>query len=140
MAARALGDSEILSRTERALIDSLSRSPPHVGAANVQAVPELALTALAIEALLASKGKPAQAAIERGRRFLIRHQLRAGAIPAAFEPELADGAFPLSVVIPALRSDVTAHALLALLERGAILPPRKRSKLTANPSKPIRFF
>jgi hypothetical protein len=115
LAARSLGDGKTLARAERALVDALRDSPPHVGAANVRAIPELALTAIAVEALTPSRDRRSRSAVERGRAFLFAHQLRAGSVPAAFDPKLAAGAFPVSVVVPALRSDVTAHALLALL-------------------------
>lgn len=114
LAARAVGDGQTLARVERALLDVIEARPPYVGAANVRSIPELALTAIAVEALAPSRDARARAAVERGRAFLLAQQLRTGRIPAAFEPELARGAFPLSVVVPALRSDVTAHALLAL--------------------------
>jgi hypothetical protein len=46
---------------------------------------------------------------------LRRWQLLGDRIPAALEPKLIRGAFPISPVVDAARCDVTAHALLALL-------------------------
>ncbi len=115
MAARAIGDSATLARSERALSDSIRTAAPYRGGANVRSIPELALTAAAVEALRPSRDRRARAAVQRGRAFLSSHQFRGESIPAAFDPELAEGGFPLSPVAPGLRSDVTAHALLALI-------------------------
>jgi len=78
----------------------------------------LALTALSIEVLSASPRRDAatEAAIERARAFLLVHAFdRIERIGAALDPRLALGAFPLAPHTDFLRSDVTAHALLALL-------------------------
>jgi AMMECR1 domain-containing protein len=109
LAAEARGDGETRARAERALIDSLRKSAPHAGGAAVTEVPELALTALAVEALARSRGS-----VRRGLTFLRRWQILPGRRPAALSP-VALGAFPASPVAALLRSDVTAHALTALL-------------------------
>jgi AMMECR1 domain-containing protein len=113
LAARELGDARVLARCERSLIASLRSSPPHQGGAAVTAVPEIALTAIAIEALAGLESRTAEAAVARGRSFLRRWQI---ATPnAALDPALARGAFPASPVVSLLRCDVTGHAVLALM-------------------------
>jgi hypothetical protein len=81
-------------------------------------VPEIALTAITVEALapLLATSAQTRAAVARARRFLERWQLRPGRVPAALDPTFAEGAFPLSPVVPFGRGDATAHALLALRE------------------------
>jgi hypothetical protein len=77
-------------------------------------VPETALTALAVEALAHERPAWARRAVERGLEFLERMQLVEGRIGAALDPQMAYGAFAASPVQDLLRSDITAHALLAL--------------------------
>jgi hypothetical protein len=79
-------------------------------------VPETAVTGLAVEAL-AHRSEPwARAAVARGRGFLERMQLIGSRISAAMDPTLAHGAFSASPCADFLRCDITAHALLALLD------------------------
>jgi len=118
MAARARGEARILERCERALIASIRTGPPHAGGASITPIPELAQTAVVVEALLPSSSSAAKAAVQRARAFLRRWQLLPGAIPASLDPALSAGAFPISPVVEALRCDVTGHALLALLGDG----------------------
>ncbi len=115
IAARVRGDGDVLQRGERALVDSVCRRAPYAGAADVTPVPEVALTAVVAEALAGSRSRAALAARKRACSFLGRVQLTADRIPAPLDPELAAGAFPLSPILDVLRTDVTAHALLALL-------------------------
>ncbi len=77
-------------------------------------VPEVALTALSIEALVRS-GSATRAAVARGRDFLRSLQLVGHRLYGALDPALARGAFPTSPIADVLRGDVTGHALLALL-------------------------
>ncbi len=77
-------------------------------------MPEIALTALTIEALTPVRSRQAHAACERGRAFLRCWPLTAQSIPAALDPALCTGAFVATPITPLLRGDVTAHALLAL--------------------------
>lgn len=114
MGARARRDSGVLARCTSALIESLHRSAPHVGGANVTAVPELALTAITIEALAPSRTSAARAACRRGRRFLTRWQITPQHETAAIDLRAGCGAFPASPVSLYLRADITARALLAL--------------------------
>jgi hypothetical protein len=114
MAAEELGDAPTRARCEAALVASIRDAPPHVGGANVTAVPELALTAVVAEALARSRSRVARAAVARARSFLRRWQLVGDHIPGELDVAIAGGAFPISPIISALRCDVTGHAVLAL--------------------------
>lgn len=126
LAARARGDAATFERCARALIDSIRTSPPHVGGADVTVVPQLALTAIAIEALapsprpeplaaaLKTPNAATQSALRLARQFLLKWQLVPGRITAALDPDLATGAFVASPIADWLRTDVTAHVVLAL--------------------------
>jgi AMMECR1 len=114
-AAHARGEEGALDRAARGLEASIGRGRPHDGGARVTEVPELALTAVALEALAPLARPQARDAIARGRAFLARWQYVPGRVPAAIDPDLAQGAFPLSPIAPYARGDVTGHALLALL-------------------------
>ncbi len=103
------------ARAARGVADALRVGPPHRGGASVSAIPETALTAIAVEALALHPAPWARAALARGREFLGRMQLAGGRIPGALDPELARGAFVASPVVDLLRGDVTGHALLATL-------------------------
>jgi AMMECR1 domain-containing protein len=125
LAATARGERGVLDRCARALTASIRESGPHRGGAAVTAVPEIALTAVSAEGLAAVKGPAATAARRRARAWLARWQLTRENAPAPLDPTLAAGAFPASPVSYHLRSDITAHALLALLgARGVTLPSR----------------
>lgn len=113
LAARTLGDAKVIARCERPLVDALRSSSPHEGGAGVTGVPEIALTAVSIEALAGLRSKAARSAVARGRDFLRRWQLGSN-IPASLDPRLSRGAFPASPVASLLRCDVSGHALLAL--------------------------
>ncbi len=117
LAATARGDRTVLTQAMPAIVRSLRAVGPHVGGCDVTPVPELALTALAVEAASGATDRAARAAVERGRAFLARWQLLPGAIPAALDPALAMGAFPASPIAPLLRCDVVAHVRLALGRR-----------------------
>jgi hypothetical protein len=114
LAARARGDGAVRARCEAALVDAVRARGPHVGGVSAAAGPELALTAMVITALRDSPTRAARAAVGRATAFLARWQFAPGRIPASVDPDRALGAFPLSPVHHALRTDVTAHALLAL--------------------------
>jgi AMMECR1 domain-containing protein len=113
LAARVLGDAKVMARCERPLIDALRLSSPHPGGASVTDVPEIALTAVSIEALVGLRSRASRSAVARGRAFLLRWQLGSN-VSASLDPGLCRGAFPASPVASLLRCDVTAHALLAL--------------------------
>ncbi len=115
LAARARGDASSARRADAVLAASIRRGAPHAGATDVTRVPEVALTAVVVEALAGARARGARAASQRAAEFLRRVQVRADRAPPALDPALADGAFPTSLVIDVLRADVTAHALLALL-------------------------
>jgi AMMECR1 domain-containing protein len=122
IAANVLGDAAVARRVEDVLAASIRAEPPYRGAAQVTPIPEVALTAVAVEALARSRRSPARTACKRAASFLASLQLLSERIPAPLDPEMAKGAFPLSPIADDLRSDVTAHALLALLSQG----PRAR--------------
>ena len=110
MAARQIGDGPVVERTVAALVAALSKEAPFAGGARVTAVPETALTAVAVEALAGLSTREAKQAALRGRAFLAQRQVLD--VPAAMHPS-ALGAFRASPIAPILRCDVTAHAALA---------------------------
>jgi AMMECR1 domain-containing protein len=114
IAARARDEPATLERTLPTLVASVREDEPNRGGADVTKIPELALTAIALEAIAPARTKEARAALARGRAFLRRWQVRADGVPARFEPRLAAGAFPASPVAELFRVDVTGHALMAL--------------------------
>ena len=113
LAARRLGDARVLARTERALTASIRAREPFRGGAAVRSIPEVALTALVVEALDGGRGPDVARAIRDAQAFLRRVQCLAP-VPGAYDPASALGGFPLSPVLPYQRSDVTAHVLGAL--------------------------
>jgi hypothetical protein len=110
LAARATGETKTARRIAGTLVQTIRADRPHRGGvAAAGPVPEIALTAIAVEALA---GEREAAAIARARAFLLRWQ----SVPCGpVDPSVAAGAFPLSPIDDRLRCDVTAHALLALL-------------------------
>jgi hypothetical protein len=84
----------------------------------VTVVPEIALTALAVESLAGSRRPAARSARARARAFLLRWQLLGPRLRAALDAPSIAGAFPISPVDERARVDVTAHAVLALLADG----------------------
>ncbi len=115
LAAVVLDDRASYERASHALVAGLSAKAIHRGGVRLRSVPELAVTAITVEALAAGRASAARtAAIVRGRAFLARWQFRPQQISASIDPACAMGAFPLSPVASGLRCDVTAHALLAL--------------------------
>jgi AMMECR1 domain-containing protein len=115
IAASVREDRALVARAARALADALRTHPPHRGGASVTPVPEVALTAVSVEALARHRAPWAQSAAARGREFLTSMQLTGGRLYAALDPLLARGGFPASPAVDLLRVDVTGHALLALL-------------------------
>jgi hypothetical protein len=113
LAADALGEKRLARRARDRIASGIAERAPHAGGARTAEVPETALTALAIEALAGSA--PHASAASRARRFLETLAFhREDDVPAALDPALALGAFPLAPHADFLRSDVTAHALLAI--------------------------
>ncbi len=118
MAAHALEQHAIYNQCAVTLAEGLRGASPYHGAFAPKAgvVPEVALTAVAVEALALRPDHPLfKAARDRGRAFLRRTQLTSAQTPACVDPRTARGAFPLTPSVMMLRADVTAHALLALL-------------------------
>lgn len=109
----AAGDA--LARAVSALVGSIRDRAPHCGGVAVTEVPEIALTALTVEALRGVRPTASvRAAIERGGAFVHRWQVAPEDAPAAFDLEASVGAFVGSPLSSGLRADVTGHALLAL--------------------------
>jgi hypothetical protein len=114
LAARARGDKATCDRAALAIERATRSRAPGRGSAAVTGLPELALTALSVEALAPLRHASARAALDRARRFLEAWQFLPGRVPGLLDPEFAEGAFPLTPVHPFARGDVTAHAVLAL--------------------------
>jgi hypothetical protein len=115
MAAATRGDRAVRARSARTLAAALRKAPPHRGGAEGTPIPEMALTAVSVEALARHPAPWARTAALRGRAFIASMQLVGPRLYAALDPALALGAFPASPVADLLRGDVTGHALLALL-------------------------
>jgi hypothetical protein len=114
MATRARSDHATFVRTARALAAHIHDAGPHAGGVAMGALPEVALTAAVVEALSGAKERSVVAARERALGFIGRLQHLSFIPPDVREPALAFGAFPLTPVHAYLRTDVTAHAALAL--------------------------
>jgi hypothetical protein len=114
LAAHAVGDHATHVRVARSLATWVPSTGPHAGGVRLGTLPEVALTALVVEALAGVRERSAQAARTRALDFVLRQQHLAKLPPDVVEPELALGAFPLTPVHAYLRSDVTAHAVIAL--------------------------
>jgi hypothetical protein len=109
MAARARDDAAVLARAEEGLVRVVSSQ----GAVSGPGGPEVARTAATVEALAPFTSKGSLAAAERAQLFLQRVQLAELGEPD--HADAIDGAFPLTPTSDVLRTDVTAHAVLALL-------------------------
>lgn len=116
IAARARGDEAVLARCASALEASIRAAPPHRGGCSARPVPEVALTAVTVEALAPLAA--ARAGVRRARAFLRAWQVPSEP-PAPLVCEAA-GAFLASPILESLRVDITGHAMLALrLRSGA---------------------
>jgi hypothetical protein len=124
IAADVLGDRSVRARAARSIADTIRSESPHRGGASLTSPPEVAITAVALEALARHRVAFARAAVERGRIFLAGVQLMGDRIYGALDPAAACGAFPVTPANDALRCDVTAHAVLAMLAAGL----RRRSE------------
>jgi AMMECR1 domain-containing protein len=115
-AALARGEREVATRVRDALAGKIAPpGAPNAGAVIVTGRPEVALTALTVEALRATARTAASTqAIAAGRRFLLRCQVT-GEPPAPFALGVGEGAFRATPTSSLLRGDVTGHAVLALL-------------------------
>jgi AMMECR1 domain-containing protein len=110
IAAHARGEHGVLARCALALEASIREAPPHRGGCSARPVPEVALTAVTVEALAPLPG--ARAGVRRARAFLRAWQVPSQP-PAPLVREAA-GAFLASPILEALRVDITGHAMLAL--------------------------
>lgn len=123
LAADALGDARRAKKGRAVLARAVPIKPPHAGGVRTRSAPEVAITALVLEVLASSR--PHRAAARRALAFLVSQALASERdVPAALDPALAIGAFPLAPHADFLRCDATAHALLALLAA-------RRAKLTS---------
>jgi len=114
LAAAEREDWSTYERAATALAAHVIEHGPHQGGVPSSAdLPELALTAIVVEALAHAKTQPLQRALRLAHTFLERQQLLDDPLPEAIAPERVHGAFPLTPVHSFLRSDVTAHAVLA---------------------------
>jgi len=114
LAARTLGDRATHARVARTLAACVPKDGAHAGGVGAGTLPEVALTALVVEALARATERAAQTARAGALAFVLRQQHLAHVPPDIAEPELAFGAFPLTPVHAYLRTDVTAHALIAV--------------------------
>jgi hypothetical protein len=117
IAARTVGDGAVVRRVADVVAKSIRCEAPYAGGAGVTPIPETALTALAVEALAPLSSRTARDAVRRAKKFLLAAQFLGERIPISLEPRTAHGAFPLSCIFEGLRSDVTGHALLAIMAR-----------------------
>ncbi len=102
-------------RAVTGLVVAVRDEAPYRGAVFVTKLPEVAITALTVEALLAyPEVEGARDAVERARDFLRRQQLLGPAVPAVLRGGETEGAFVAAPTATLLRGDVTAHALLAI--------------------------
>ncbi|HEY3233418.1 MAG TPA: AMMECR1 domain-containing protein [Polyangiaceae bacterium] len=112
MAAAARGDTQLFERVALDIAAQVRDYGPHRGAVGV--IPELALTALTIEALAPCLYAPVRRARDLACAFLAAQQIHDDWLPEVNHPVRALGAFPLTPIHSFLRTDVTAHAVLAL--------------------------
>ncbi len=117
-AASALGDEVTARRAAKGLLASLANLS-EAGVVPHGLPPSLAEVAACLEALagvdlsfLGAREPAARDSVRRGRDYLVRYQF-SNITGLSLVPE-AQGGFPLSPSDPYLRTDVTAHAVLAL--------------------------
>lgn len=117
LAAHGRGEAEVYARCLPPLVASVRAEAPYEGGVSEGAssgVPEIALTAIVVEALVGARSLAARVAVRRARAFLVRWQCLPACAPGLIDLRTAYGAFPASPVHPLLRVDVTAHACMAL--------------------------
>jgi hypothetical protein len=113
LAAARRGDSVVLERIGAALAANVREHGPHRGGVGAP-VPELALTAVSVEAMSHARAEATRRACRLAREFVERQQLLRDVHPEAPDPERLLGGFPLTPVHAFQRCDVTAHAVLAM--------------------------
>ena len=114
LAARTLGDDATLGRCAEVLVRSVRARSPYEGGVGFREVPEIALTALVVEALVEQRDARSKRAVTSALGFLSTWQLEPRTPRGPVDLARASGGFPLSPVIDVLRGDVTGHALLAM--------------------------
>ena len=118
IAAQRLGNATIAKRCANVLARSVRGGAPYEGGVGFRDVPEVALTALVVEALAGAEDARSKRAAASARAFLRTWQHQPKPLRGPIDPTHAAGGFPLSPVVDVLRADVTAHALLALKSAG----------------------
>lgn len=113
MAAARRGDWTTFERVAVALAANVREHGPHRGGVGPGSIPEVALTALTVEALSPARTSAVARARELALAFLARTQISSDALPEARDTRSIHGAWPLTPVHTFLRADVTAHAALA---------------------------
>jgi hypothetical protein len=111
-AALARGDVQVRTLCVRKLIISLNGLDVRGVTVELPA-PAIARVAATVEALAGEDSTEALQALEAARAYLCRWQFSERP-PPGLDPEICRGAFPLSPEDWELRTDVTAHAALAL--------------------------
>jgi len=116
LAAERRGDAAALRRASESLAATVREHGPHRGGVGGP-VPEIALTAITVEALSRAPTDTARRACSLARAFLEQQQIARDELPESLEPSRLLGGFPLTPVHVFQRCDVTAHAVLALTGR-----------------------
>jgi AMMECR1 domain-containing protein len=114
IAAAAREDWAVYERVAVALAASVREHGPHRGGVGSDSIPELALTAVTVEALAPARDAAIQRAARLARAFIERNQVAGDILPESVDPGRVHGGLPLTPVHLFMRSDVTAHAVLAL--------------------------
>jgi len=114
MAATVREDWPVYERVAVALAAGVREHGPQRGGVASESVPELALTAVTVEALAPARDAAIQRAARLACTFVERSQVLGDALPESLDPSRVHGGFPLTPVHLFMRSDVTAHAVLAL--------------------------
>jgi hypothetical protein len=103
----------VFERAATALAAQVREHGPHRGGVGAPA-PELALTAITAEALAPANIEPLIRARRLAQDFLACRQVIGDTLPESSAPARLHGGFPLTPVHAFQRSDVTAHAVLAM--------------------------
>jgi len=111
-AAGALGNVEVRARCVRHLVVSLNGLDASGCTVELPA-PAVAQVAATVEALAGEDSAEVAQALLAARAYLLRWQFSERP-PPGLDPERDRGAFPVSPEVWELRTDVTAHAVLAL--------------------------
>src|ERR1041385_1449296 len=117
MAAARREDWDVFERVAVVLASNVRESGPHRGGVGAGPVPEVALTALTVEALAPARTDPVRRARHLAKEFVERSQVLGDVLPEAVDPDRVHGGFPMTPVHGFMRVDVTAHAVMAMSGR-----------------------